>query len=97
MTLRGTLDYPDSAAVLDLDVFRADPQGPGGRAFAGKFKVSAGTFEVKVPASLGQVLLEVFLDQAADGPTPGDPFAACPCNPVDLGRGDVSDLRIVVR
>lgn len=91
------LEYGDPAAVVDLDVFRVDPQGPGGRAFAGKVKASPGPVELKVPTSFGKVTVEAFVDPAGDGPTAGDPFAACPCNPVDLSRGDQAGIRIQLR
>jgi len=97
VTLRGTLVYADPAATIDIDVFKTDPQGPGGRAFVGKYKEIAGYFELKLPVSLGQVTLEAFIDKAGDGPTPGDPLAVCPFNPVDLGRGDQDGIRFALQ
>ena len=96
VTLSGTLLYADAGAVLDFDIFRNDPSGPGGRAFVGKKKVQPGPFSFEVPQSFGTVSIEVFLDATSDGPSADDPFAVCPCNPVDLSKGDVDGIQIRV-
>lgn len=95
--VRGTLVYADAGAVVDLDVFRVDPAGPGGRAFVGKKKLRPGAFEIELPRSFDKVTLEVFVDAGGDGPSSDDPFAACPCNPLDLSKGDVDGIEIQVQ
>lgn len=92
----GTIHFSDAAAVLDLDLFREDPGGPGGRVFVGKKKVTAGGFELAVPVAFEKISMEVFHDATGDGPSMDDPFAACPCNPVNLRRGDVDGIEIRV-
>jgi hypothetical protein len=92
----GTVVYPDARALLDMDIFQIEPNVQGGRAFVGKQKVAAGDFVLSLPVSFGKVDLEVFLDRGGDGPTPGDPFATCPANPISLTSGDVKGLRIEV-
>jgi hypothetical protein len=94
--IQGTIQASNSQALLDIDLFRSDPTGPGGRAFVGKIKRTPGAFEIQVPASFGEVRIDVFQDLASDGPSPGDPFAACPCNPVNLSKGDVKGIVIVM-
>jgi len=96
VVVSGTIVYANAAAVMDLDIFRNDPSGPGGRAFVGKKKLSPGPFELSVPRSFGKISLEVFLDATGDGPSADDPFAACPCNPLSLSRGDVHAIEIRV-
>ncbi len=96
VTISGTLRYRDEGALFDMDIFRSDPAGPGGRAFVGKRKIRPGAFSVAVPRSFGEVTLEVFLDATGDGPSQDDPYAACPCNPVSLGKGDIDGVEIVV-
>ena len=96
VVVSGTIVYANAAAVMDLDIFRNDPSGPGGRAFVGKKKLSPGPFELNVPRSFGKISLEVFLDATGDGPSADDPFAACPCNPLNLSRGDVHAIEIHV-
>ncbi len=97
VTLRGTILFADASAVLDLDLFRSDPGGPGGRAFVGKKKVTPGPFELAVPRAYGRISMEIFHDATGDGPSIDDPFAACPCNPVDLSAGDVEGIEIRVQ
>lgn len=94
VTLSGTITYAGADTVLDLDVFRTDASGPGGRVFVGKKKLSPGAFVLEIPSSFEIISFEVFLDATGDGPSADDPFAACPCNPVNLSRGDVDGLII---
>jgi len=90
----GVILYESAGVVLDLDVFRFDPSGPGGRVFVGKLKVSPGPFSFEVPRDFGQIGIDVFLDRAGDGPSDGDPKAACPCNPLSVRGGDVAGIEI---
>ena len=60
----------------------------------GKKKLSPGAFVLEIPSSFEIISFEVFLDATGDGPSADDPFAACPCNPVNLSRGDVDGLII---
>ncbi len=94
VVLSGVIHYAKADAILDMDIFEADSGGPGGRAFVGKQKLSPGPFELPIPKSFGNVTLEVFHDATGDGPSSDDPFVACPCNPVNLRRGDVDDIEI---
>ncbi len=96
VTLSGTIVHADPSVVLDLDIFRSDSGGPGGRAFVGKKKLSPGPFILEIPRSFDKISLEVFLDANGDGPSADDPFATCPCNPVNLRKGDVDGLVIRV-
>ncbi len=97
VSVSGTIHFADAGAVIDLDVFRVDPAGPGGRAFVGKKKLQPGAFQVDLPSAFGTVNLEVFVDTGGDGPSSDDPFASCPCNPVDLSGGDVDGIEIRVQ
>ena len=94
--LTGTIHFADATAVLDLDMFRTDASGPGGRSFLGKKKIAPGGFELSVPRAFDEISMEVFHDATGDGPSMDDPFAACSCNPVDLGDGDVDGIEIRV-
>ena len=82
--------------LLDLDVFSVDANAPGGRRYVGKLKVSAGPFSFRVPRTIPALELEAFLDVDADGPTPGDVFGACKCNPLKLDGSDVSGIEVLV-
>jgi hypothetical protein len=95
--ISGTIVYHgDPGATLDLDIFRAESGGPGGRAFVGKQKLSPGPFVLEVPRSFEAVTLEIFHDATGDGPSSDDPFAACPCNPIKLRKGDQDGIEIVL-
>ncbi len=96
VVVAGTLVHEPADEAMDLDVFRSDPSGPGGRVFVGKYKVKAGPFRLQVPLEFGEITLEVFVDRAGDGPSADDPFAACPCNPLSLRDGDVGGLEILI-
>ena len=96
VTIRGVIEYGDNDALLDLDIFRGDPEGPGGRAFAGKLKRPPGPFQLSVPVSFEEIMLEVFLDLNGDGPTPDDPFTSYAHNPISLTGGDVNGVTIVL-
>ena len=82
--------------LMDLDVFTLDSESPGGRRYLGKLKVPPGDFSFEVPKELTLLEMEVFHDQAGDGPTPGDAFGACSCNPLKLNGVDVTGLLIEV-
>ncbi len=82
--------------LLDLDVFSADADAPGGRRYVGKLKVPKGPFSFRVPRTVSALELEAFLDLDADGPTPGDAFGACSCNPLKLDGADVSGIKVLV-
>jgi hypothetical protein len=95
--ISGTVVYTrDPAAMLDLDIFRADTGGPGGREFVGKQKLSPGAFVLEVPRSYEAITLEVFHDATGDGPSSDDPFASCSCNPIKLRKGDQDGIEIVL-
>jgi hypothetical protein len=94
VSVKGVVHYTDASAVLDMDVFKDDPDGPGGRAFVGKTKLAPGAFELSVPKQFGAITLEIFLDATGDGPSADDPFVSCPCNPVFLGAGAVEGIEI---
>jgi len=82
--------------LLDLDVFSSEADAPGGRRYVGKLKVPAGPFSFRVPRTISALELEAFLDVDADGPTPGDAFGACKCNPLKLDGTDVSGIEVFV-
>jgi hypothetical protein len=82
--------------LLDLDVFSVDANAPGGRRYVGKLKVPPGPFSFRVPKTVSALELEAFLDSDADGPTPGDAFGACTCNPLKLDGADVSGIEVLV-
>jgi len=82
--------------LLDLDVFSVDANAPGGRRYVGKLKVPPGPFTFRVPKTVSALELEAFLDLDADGPTPGDAFGACKCNPLKLDGTDVSGIEVFV-
>jgi hypothetical protein len=72
---RGVVQSPLSGPV-DIDVRTPDPTAPGGMKGHGKILLEeAGPFELKVPSGLGDLQLQAFQDQQADGPTGDDPFA----------------------
>ncbi len=82
--------------LLDLDVFSSDAEAPGGRRYLWKLKVPPGPFSFRVPRTVSALELEAFLDSDADGPTPGDAFGACTCNPLKLDGTDVSGIEVLV-
>ena len=84
----------EGVSIVDLDVFAVDPEAPGGRRFLGKLKVGPGPFSIQVPANYGSLEFDAFGDKDGDGPTPGDPFGRCRCNPLEVGGDDISGLRI---
>jgi hypothetical protein len=92
--IRGVVEHEPADAVVDFDFFQSDPKGPGGRSFVGKAKRQPGPFEFNLPLSLTQVSLEIFVDTAGDGPTPGDPFTTCLCNPIVLSNGNLDGIVI---
>jgi hypothetical protein len=61
--------------VVDVDLFTPDLELAGGRKLLGKLKKESGAFEISVPASIGRLELEAFVDLAQDGPSPEDPNA----------------------
>jgi len=81
---------------LDLDVFTLDSESPGGRRYLGKLKLPPGEFSFDVPKNLTLLEMEAFHDQAGDGPTPGDAFGTCSCNPLKLDGVDVKGLVLEV-
>lgn len=98
VTISGTIALVGEAAPLvDLDVFSADPNAPGGRRFLGKLKVAPGPFSFQAPSGFGALELEAFVDKDGDGPTPTDPFGACPGNPIRVGDADIEGLVLQVR
>lgn len=84
-----------NVSVVDLDIFSADPDAPGGRRFLGKLKVAPGAFSFQAPRGAGALELEAFADPDADGPTPGDPFGK-PTEPVVVRQKNISDITIRV-
>ncbi len=51
---------------------------------------------VESKSGRGALKGKVFVDATGDGPSADDPFAACPCNPLSLSRGDVQAIEIRV-
>ena len=99
VTLSGLLlveEGIEGVSMVDLDVFAVDAAAPGGRRFLGKLKVAPGPFSIEVPASVGSLEFDAFGDKDGDGPTPGDPFGRCRCNPLEVGEEDISGLRIQI-
>lgn len=95
--IKGIVHHEPSTEVLDMDIFRTDPNGPGGRIFAGKKKLTAGPFELMVPLVYNEIVIEVFVDRAGDGPSAEDPFAPCPCNPLKLSGEIIDGIEITVQ
>jgi hypothetical protein len=93
--LKGEIVRTGGDEPVDIDIFLVDAAGPGGRAYLCKTKRRPGTFELKVPATLGPLLFEAFVDAEGDGPSTDDPFATCVCNPVDPTDPPADGLRFV--
>ncbi len=97
VTVSGTLSAPGiEGAVIDVDVFAVDPQGHGGRRYLGKLKSEPGAFSLEVPRNFGAIELEAIIDEASDGPTPGDPRGVYTGNPLQIGTVDLAGVDIVV-
>ncbi|MCB9760109.1 MAG: hypothetical protein H6739_09770 [Alphaproteobacteria bacterium] len=85
------------AETIDLDIFLSDPDAPGGRRYLGKLKTTPGPFSFQAPRNAGSLEIEAFVDVDGDGPTPGDPFGACDCNPLALKGRDISGITLTLK
>ncbi|MCB9780417.1 MAG: hypothetical protein H6742_17765 [Alphaproteobacteria bacterium] len=84
----------DHTGSIDLDLRRPDASAEGGVEALGKVLLgSAGSFEIKVPAKLGELRLEGFQDAGHDGPDAKDPWGQAR---VDVGASDVDGVRLVL-
>ena len=95
VSVGGTLHF-DGAATVDLDLFRPDSSRPGGREQLGKLKLTAGTYELRVPEHFGRLLLEAFIDLDGNNrPDPSDPMGAYnDGRPLSVGDNDVWNVDI---
>lgn len=96
VVLAGTLSW-EGTQLVDVDFFRVDEAAPGGRSIAGKVKLPAGPFELRVPAGLGPVIIEAYVDLEGDGPSASDPAGRYEKNPLTIGEKDLRgvDIRVV--
>ena len=93
--ISGTLAWSGQSTV-DLDLFQPDPVAPGGRKMVAKLKRMAGPYSFEMPDSFGPLVIEAFIDEAGDGPGPGDPMGSYPGNPLVVGSTDVNGVDITL-
>jgi len=96
VVLRGRLLCNDCGRI-DLDLFQAGEDGPGGRKMIGKMKWLPGEYEIKVPQNFGSLLLEAFVDLDGNGPGPGDWMGSYANNPVVIGTDDIQNIDIELK
>jgi hypothetical protein len=89
----GTIEW-SGTEVVDVDLFTPDLELAGGRKLLGKFKKTAGAFELSVPVSIGELELEVFVDLDQDGPSPEDPNAIV--RGINVSDGDVGGVLLTL-
>lgn len=93
VTVRGTV-VSELDHGVDIDVSVTDPAAPGGRKALGKSMIDQpGAFEVAVPANQGGVVVVVFQDLQADGPSAEDPYATLT---FDTQAADVEGLEALL-
>lgn len=91
--VRGSVSSDDPAPV-DIDVWVPDPIAPGGMRNQGKIVLlGPGKFSIRVPESLGKLVLEAFQDIDVDGPTQQDPFARVD---LDVGATDTEGVDLTL-
>jgi hypothetical protein len=85
--IRGRIQS-SAAGPLQVDFRVPDLDAPGGNRFLGRSLLpQTGVYQLQVPRDFGVLILEVFQDLAADGPTDDDPYAL-----VQLSVGDAEAL-----
>ena len=80
--------------IIDLDLFREDESAPGGRKLLGKLKRASGPFEILVPAAIGRLELDAFVDQTGDGPSGDDPRGSV--KGLVVSSGPIQDVTITL-
>ncbi|NOY27328.1 MAG: hypothetical protein GXP62_15785, partial [Oligoflexia bacterium] len=91
--VRGSVSSDDPAPV-DIDVWVPDPIAPGGMRNQGKIVLlGPGKFSIRVPESLGKLVLEAYQDIDVDGPTQQDPFARVD---LDVGATDTEGVDLTL-
>ena len=95
VTVQGTLRC-EGCTVVDLDLFRPNPDAPGGREMLGKVKLPPGAYSLQVPRNFGPLLLEAFSDRESNGPGPGDPMGRYADNPLRVGGQDISGVDVIL-
>ncbi|RME28365.1 MAG: hypothetical protein D6798_02595 [Deltaproteobacteria bacterium] len=93
VTISGTIDY-DGDHLVDVDLFKTDPEAPGGRSVAGKLKLKPGEFSFTAPKDFGPLELEAFVDLEGDGPSADDPAGRYEGNPLTVGSSDIDGVVI---
>ncbi|MCP4918073.1 MAG: hypothetical protein GY913_14265, partial [Proteobacteria bacterium] len=92
VTLRGEV-RSDQDLPIDLDLRGVQPE-TGKLGALGKLPMAApGSFELDVPADLGELQLQAFQDLTHDGPSDDDPFGWVT---LDVAGEDLVDLEIVL-
>lgn len=86
----------DGCPRIDLDLFAPDETSPGGRKMLGKMKLDPGPYVIMVPKNFGELILEAFIDFAADGPGEGDMMGYYLDNPVTIVDQDISGVDITL-
>lgn len=95
VTVSGTL-ICEGCELVDLDIFKPNPDAPGGREMLGKLKRAPGDYTLEVPRAFGPLLLEAFSDKGSDGPGPGDPMGRYADGPIEVGNTDISGVDITL-
>ncbi len=91
VTISGTIAY-DGEGLVDIDLFKSDPEAPGGRSIAGKLKLKPGSFSFTAPKDFGKLELEAFVDVDGDGPSASDPVGRYEDNPLTVGSDDIDGV-----